>query len=333
MSHENAMLSQGSLFSGIGGFDLGFERAGFTTVWQVERDPYCQAVLAKHFPDAKRYADVRSVHGVLAHAKSGDALYDAPQQIRRAAAESPHPCRTDGCLQTPTILTGGFPCQPLSVAGKRRGIDDDRYLWPQMRRVIEEVRPRWVVAENVPGLIKLALDQVLSDLEALGYTVGAVTVPACGVDAPHPRERLWIVANAERERNRRGSREGASAGGTRKGERTQLREEHNDQIRDGGTDVADTAQQLFDRSRYARATRRQESSNRRGDDANPHSQSSGWIAEPRQEHRMWLPEPAICRVAYGIPHRVHRLRALGNAIVPHIAEEIGRMILAAEQGG
>src|SRR3990167_8053162 len=195
MSHENAMLSQGSLFSGIGGFDLGFERAGFTTVWQVERDPYCQAVLAKHFPDAKRYADVRSVHGVLAHAKSGDALYDAPQQIRRAAAESPHPCRTDGCLQTPTILTGGFPCQPFSVAGKRRGIDDDRYLWPQMRRVIEEVRPRWVVAENVPGLIKFALDQMLSDLEALGYTVGAVTIPACAVDAPHRRERVFILAH------------------------------------------------------------------------------------------------------------------------------------------
>src|SRR3990167_4042683 len=295
-------LTHGSLFSGIGGFDLGFERAGFKTIWQVEIDPYCQAILAKHFPQAQRFRNIKRFRS----------------------------CKT---LTPVDVITGGFPCQPFSVAGKRCGTADDRYLWPEMRRVIEEVRPRWVVAENVPGLIKLALDQVLSDLEALGYTVGAVTVPACAVDAPHRRERLWIVANAERERNRRGSREGASAGGTRKGERTQLREEHNDQIRDGGTDVADTAQQLFDRSRYARATRRQESSNRRGDDANPHSQSSGWIAEPRQEHRMWLPEPAICRVAYGIPHRVHRFRALGNAIVPHIAEEIGRMILAAEQGG
>src|SRR3990167_433369 len=298
MSHENAMLSHGSLFSGIGGFDLGFERAGFTTVWQVERDPYCQAVLAKHFPDAKRYADVRSVHGVLAHAKSGDALYDAPQQIRRAAAESPHPCRTDGCLQTPTILTGGFPCQPFSVAGKRRGIDDDRYLWPQMRRVIEEVRPRWVVAENVPGLIKLALDQVLSDLEALGYTVGAVTIPACAVDAPHRRERLWIVGYAE---------------SSQRGLSTQSRTDDLESQR-SGADVAHAAQQRGQRRPMGP---------RKAEPQGPHERVAGL--------RRWEPEPGVGRVAHGVPHRVDRLKALGNAIVPQIAEEIGRMILAVEQ--
>src|SRR3990167_9466428 len=309
MSHENAMLSHGSLFSGIGGFDLGFERAGFTTVWQVERDPYCQAVLAKHFPDAKRYADVRSVHGVLAHAKSGDALYDAPQQIRRAAAESPHPCRTDGCLQTPTILTGGFPCQPLSVAGKRRGIDDDRYLWPQMRRVIEEVRPRWVVAENVPGLIKLALDQVLSDLEALGYTVGAVTIPACAVDAPHRRERLWIVAfaNAIRRDGRQNHERHASPG---RGWIEQGRQ----------ADVADCEQP------------KRRGCARTGRWIREHKETPGnGGRRTRQANGLWFPEPAVGRVAHGVPHRVDRLRSLGNAIVPQIAEELAWMIRGVEE--
>src|SRR3990167_5315568 len=188
------MLTHGSLFSGIGGFDLGFERAGITTLWQVEIDPYCQAVIAKHFPDAKRYADVQSVHGILAHASLERRQQDCKGTLSNEAphegwpSKSNHQLASSGkgnsqgrcpaCLPAVDVITGGFPCQPFSVAGKRRGISDDRWLWPQMRRVIEEVRPRWVVAENVLGLITLALDTVLSNLEALGYATGAVTVPA-----------------------------------------------------------------------------------------------------------------------------------------------------------
>src|SRR3990167_2874079 len=197
-------LTHGSLFSGIGGFDLGFSRVGIETVFQVECDPYCLKVLEKNWPDVKRYADVRSVHGVLAHAQhaglEGYAGHGgAGHEPGRQLAETNRPA-CSGCLPSVDLISGGFPCQPFSVAGKRRGTADDRHLWPEMRRVIAEVQPRWVVAENVPGLITLALDAVLSDLEALGYTTGAVTVPACAVDAPHRRERLWIVAHTEQHR-------------------------------------------------------------------------------------------------------------------------------------
>jgi len=260
-------LTHGSLFSGIGGFDLGFERAGFKTIWQVEIDPYCQAILAKHFPQAQRFRNIKRFRS----------------------------CKT---LTPVDVITGGFPCQPFSVAGKRCGTADDRYLWPEMRRVIEEVRPRWVVAENVPGLIKLALDQVLSDLEALGYTVGAVTIPACAVDAPHRRERLWIVGYAE---------------SSQRGLSTQSRTDDLESQR-SGADVAHAAQQRGQRRPMGP---------RQAEPQGPHERVAGL--------RRWEPEPGVGRVAHGVPHRVDRLKALGNAIVPQIAEEIGRMILAVEQ--
>src|SRR3990167_9267321 len=163
-------LTHGSLFSGIGGFDLGFERAGFTTLWQVEIDPYCQAVLAKHFPKATRYTDVRE-------------------------------CGVNN-LASVDVISGGFPCQPFSVAGKRGGTADDRYLWPEMLRVISALRPTWVVAENVYGLLTLesglVFESVLSDLESEGYGCQAFIIPACAVDAPHRRDRVWIVAHTDR---------------------------------------------------------------------------------------------------------------------------------------
>ena len=302
--HDGRMeLTHGSLFSGIGGFDLGFERAGFTTLWQVELDGYCQKVLEKNFLDAKRYTNIRSVHGVLAHPGcegfaarrigSGETPMEKVQNNRIASG-----C-TD-CLPTPTIITGGFPCQPFSVAGKRRGTADDRYLWPEMLRVIAEVRPRFVVAENVPGIIKLALDQVLSDLEALGYTVGAVTVPACAVDAPHRRERLWIVANAV---GRGCGEDGVSRG------MEEVRAGTSDQsvpTQESSANVADATQQ------------------RTGESGNQASAvKDGSFVDGRG---WWLPEPHVGRVAHGVPARVDRLKCLGNAVVPQIAEEIAWMI-------
>jgi len=250
-------LSHGSLFSGIGGFDLGFERAGFKTLWQVECEPYCLKVLEKHWPDVKRYTDVRSVHGVLAHAESGNARQPSEQEGRQGAGGRSQ--EMSCCLAPVDLISGGFPCQPFSVAGKRRGTEDDRYLWPQMRRVIEETRPRWVVAENVLGLITLALDQMLSDLEALGYTVGAVTLPACAVDAPHRRERLWVVGYARSHESGRVS---------------SLQRKETAEIGDTSLNVADAAQQLLDRPRHTGTAGRPES----------------------PDGCEWLPEPAVCGV-------------------------------------
>lgn len=161
------------LFSGIGGFSLAASWLGVETVGFVEIDPWCQRVLAKNFPGVPIHGDIKTFDG---HAYQGV-----------------------------DIITGGFPCQPYSVAGKRGGADDDRAIWPEMLRVIDESRPRYVLGENVPSLIKMGLDGVYDDLEAIGYTVRSFCIPAGAVQAPHRRERLWIVAHRHGEGERESS--------------------------------------------------------------------------------------------------------------------------------
>lgn len=163
-------LTHLSLFSGIGGLDIAAEMAGIRTVGQCEWADFQTKILEKHWPDVPRWRDIRTL--------TAESFYE----------------RTG--LRTVDIVSGGFPCQPFSLAGKRGGENDDRYLWPEMLRVIREIRPTWVIGENVPGIVNLALDKVLSDLEDEGYAAQPFIVPACGVDAPHRRDRVCIVAYA-----------------------------------------------------------------------------------------------------------------------------------------
>lgn len=161
-------MTHASLFSGIGGFDLAAEWAGWTNLFNCEIDPFCQRVLKHHFPNAEQYTDIRSTDFTLWRG------------------------RID-------VLTGGFPCQPFSVAGKRKGTDDERHLWPEMLRAIREIRPRWIVGENVGGILSwsggLVFEQVCADLETEGYEVQPLVLPAAGVGAPHRRDRVWFVAH------------------------------------------------------------------------------------------------------------------------------------------
>ena len=161
-------MTFGSLFTGIGGLDLGLERAGMECRWQVEIDPYCRKVLAKHWPNVKRFSDVKEVG---AHN-----------------------------LSPVDLICGGFPCQPFSSAsaGRRSGTEDNRWLWPEMYRAVVELEPSWVLCENVPHFDGLGLDQVVSDLEGSGYEVAPVLeIPACAVGCDHRRSRLWILGYSD----------------------------------------------------------------------------------------------------------------------------------------
>lgn len=162
------MLTVGSLFSGIGGIDLAAEWAGMEVIWQCEIDPFCQQVLKKHWPGVRLYDDIR--------------------EIGRETAR-------------PDVVVGGFPCQPFSIAGERRGKADDRDLWPEMFRVIRELKPTWVIGENVANFANMALERTLSDLESEGYKTQTFIIPACAVNAEHRRDRVFIVAYDSSKRN------------------------------------------------------------------------------------------------------------------------------------
>ncbi len=177
------------LFSGIGGFSLGLERAGMETVAFCEYDEKCRQVLKKHWPDVPQYTDVRTLTG---------------EQLER-----------DG-IRDIGLICGGYPCQPFSHAGKREGEADDRHLWPELYRLVQEIRPTWVLCENVAGHISMGLDSVLADLEAEGYQQQVFLIPACAVDAPQPRNRVWILAHAYGERlegNRKRGEDGRDLAG------------------------------------------------------------------------------------------------------------------------
>ena len=162
-------MTHGSLFSGIGGFDLAAEWAGFTNVFNCENEPFCKQILKYYFLKAIQYDDIKTTD-FTAHRGTID------------------------------VVSGGFPCQPFSQAGKRKGTEDDRWLWDEMLRAIREISPRWVIAENVYGIITqkrgVVFEQVQADLENAGYEVQSFVIPACAVDAPHRRDRVWFIAHS-----------------------------------------------------------------------------------------------------------------------------------------
>ena len=180
------------LFSGIGGFSLAADNVwGKGNIKHIfcDNDPFCQQVLKKHWPETKIYGDIRT----LTYANIwASRPRNESESVEKTYAES-------GSKNTAYLLTGGFPCQPFSQAGRRKGTEDDRYLWPEMFRVIREFRPEWVVAENVAGLVTwnegLVLEQVCADLEGEGYEVQPFIIPAVAVNAPHRRDRVWIIAH------------------------------------------------------------------------------------------------------------------------------------------
>ena len=305
----------GSLFSGIGGMDLGLERAGMICKWQVEIDDYCQRVLNKHWPDVPKSGEVRDVG--------------------------------KGNLETVDLIAGGFPCQPHSVAGKRKGAEDDRNLWPEFIRIIREIKPKYVLAENVPGIITTYIDTVLSDLEGQGYACSTFNIPACALDAPHRRERIFVVAycngsgfgwsNKENEKhrselqNRRNAlnelgaqspdsrRFMADSNGTWTSQSKRGEQKERGRSINSGENVADTE------SRTSGHDGNDERTSNREINSSANASSSG------REQSWWSVEPNVGRVAHGIPSRVDRLRGLGNSVVPQVAEWIGERIIEFER--
>ena len=274
------MMNLLSLFSGIGGFELGLERSGgFKTVAQCEIDPYCRAVLKKHWPEVPCYDDIRTL---------------TAETLRR-----------DGIAVD--AICGGFPCQDVSFAGKRAGLDGERSgLWGEYSRLVRELRPRFVIVENTPGLLSLGMGRVLGDLAAFGYDCFWDSIPALAVGAPHERYRVWIVANATQERR----------GKTRRFRRTQSTERASSGSKTGV--LAHDGQERVQRGCEKTASG---------------LGAFSWCEDVRRleelRDRSDLPPPIFRGNRDGVSNWVDRIGALGNAVVPQIPELIGRAILAS----
>jgi DNA (cytosine-5)-methyltransferase 1 len=308
-----------SLFTGIGGLDLGLQRAGMTIVGQVEIDPWCRSILQKHWPEVPRHDDVRTAaewwDGLVADTES---QRQRPPRTGRPAGDGTHrqsltpPPLAGDSPGRPAVdlVCGGFPCQPVSLAGKGLAQADSRWLWPAFADVIRQLRPAYVLVENVPGLLGRGMGDVLGDLAVLGYDAEWDCIPAAFVGAPHIRNRVWIVAYPA----------GIGCVGTDDDQR-----EHPAPGRAGRPDPIDL-----------RVTGQAGSEPRiLADTGSPPWRI--WAGRRQQQPRggrisrhsdWWATEPGVGRVAHGIPHRVDRLRGLGNAVVPQVAEHIGRLIMA-----
>ena len=274
------------LFSGIGGFSIGLERAGFKTVAFCEINPYCRRVLAKHWPSVPCYDDIRTL--------TADRL------------------ATDGIAVD--IICGGFPCQDLSVAqgASRSGLDGQRSgLWSEYARLIRELRPRFVIVENVPGLLSLGVGSVLGDLAEIGYDAEWQVISAAAAGAPHIRDRFWLV-------------------GYPNGDGQPAFPLHDEASRLPGM-VADADSEQHEIRRAPIGWEAAEEFPADADCSRLEIVLNGQAGEcaPAIGAAAWTVEPDVGRVAYGIPDRAHRIGALGNSVVPQIPEIIGRAIMKA----
>jgi len=288
-------MTHGSLFSGIGGFDLASEWMGWTNVFHCEMNPFCNRVLNHHFPDAICYEDIKQTDF------------------------SVHKGKID-------ILTGGFPCQPYSAAGKRLGKEDDRHLWPEMLRAIREIQPCWVVGENVLGLVNwnegLVFEEVQTDLEAQGYEVQPYVLPAAGVGAPHRRDRVWFVAHSDNNRHN-----------TKRGEDEKKRGVPNEDWQEMGPGQFDRASVSSTTSdTYGIGLQREGRSTkldgRRLGIHDAQNYSTAWEDFPTQS--------PVCGGNDGLPReldgitfskwRNESIKAYGNAIVPQVVFQIFKAI-------
>jgi DNA (cytosine-5)-methyltransferase 1 len=334
-------LTVGSLFSGIGGIDLGLERAGHRVLWQSEIDNYACRVLKKHWPEIPNLGDVKKINW----------------------SEVPNV----------DIITGGYPCQPFSTAGKRKGKEDPRHLWPYVLDAIRTIRPRYALMENVRGHLTLGFGDVLADLAGCGYSAEWQIISAASVGAPHRRDRLFFVAYPDGERSHRtevNSTEGRQSAlvdvagrsqavaysddsGNRTPERNMeqerstrfvFRDDSLDGISGRGSSMADASgRRLEEREPESETTEDARlGSDEVGTMANtdgerfsqkrPEQSPTGLTRKGSHDRELmepgawWKTEPGMGRVAHGVPARVDKLRGLGNAVVPQVAELVGRLI-------
>ena len=317
------MMRHVDLCSGIGGFALGFEWAGLSKpVLFCDIEPWSRKILRKHWPDVPIAEDVKEL-----------------------ANDS------DGLIPDCDILTAGYPCQPFSLAGERRGTEDDRHIWPYILTIVQAKRPSWCVFENVYGHVSMGLDEVLSDLEGESYAARPFIVPACAADAPHRRDRVWIIArnvantsrlhsNVNGEHTQQGQRQEPQLGDSRGSDDVAHANSEGLQGRQKAGDIRGSRQRC--QKQFARrseigilahpSSQRQQGQRPQGDASNQETDGEGQAAQSIDGGfgNFWLPEPAVGRVAHGIPRRVDRLKGLGNAIVPQIAMRIGQTIKQVE---
>jgi DNA (cytosine-5)-methyltransferase 1 len=324
------MLKLLDLFSGIGGFSLGLESTGgFETIAFVEKDDFCQKVLKKHWPNITIEGDIRNVKG---------DKYEAD------------------------VITGGFPCQPFSVAGKRKGTDDDRYLWDETIRVVRECKPRWFIGENVEGLINInngvVLRQVQTDLEKEGFEVQCIIIPASGIGAWHQRKRIWILAHnvsnsntrlgigQRKEIQTRRSSTNSSSEDVSNSESSRYRGRSSEECKNGEWSFLQREQEGRKMGSEVKGCN--------GDVSNTHSerleghgnkqqlQKNGgekhsiWNSNDETKESWWQTQSRICGVPNGVSFeldkgRNNRIKSLGNSIVPQIVRQLGFAILEAEK--
>ena len=313
------------LFSGIGGFSLGLEATGgFKTVAFCDIEEFPRKVLQKHWPHVKQYTDIKELD------------YDK--------------LRSDGIIsdnEKIDIITGGYPCQPFSVAGRKKGEKDPRHLWPEYFRLVQELRPTWVIGENVGGHIKLGLDTVITDLESEDYSVRPFSISASSIGANHQRERVWILAHSRRSQWPRAELRGENENETRKENANQFERSSSTSEVDVANSESISSDGREDREYSKEGNTKREVGGVSSNVANtnderlqrqwqsrnqftPRFNSSCESSEEGQRtvgQGWWESEPNVGRVAHGVPKRVDRLKSLGNSLVPQIPYYIGKTIL------